>query len=94
VTPLLFHKDGSNPRRVLRPVNAVALDHTATFRNPGSSGRESAPSDFGEKLEPTHVGCYGSGFKARNSTASRCVCCRSRLSTTSGVLPDLRHHCS
>lgn len=27
-------------------------------------------------------------------TASRCVCCRSRLSTTSGVLPGLRHHCS
>jgi len=24
----------------------------------GSSGRESAPSELGKKLEPTHVGCY------------------------------------
>ena len=24
----------------------------------GRSGRESAPSEFGRKLEPTHAGCY------------------------------------
>jgi hypothetical protein len=33
---------------------------------PRSSGRESAPSDSGEKLEPTHVGCYGSGSQCAN----------------------------
>lgn len=28
---------------------------------PCSSGRESAPSEFKRKSEPTHIGCYGSG---------------------------------
>jgi hypothetical protein len=37
--------------------------------NPRSSGRESAPSFSSEKLEPTHVGCYGS--KVPSSSESR-----------------------
>jgi hypothetical protein len=37
----------------------AALSH-----NPCSSGRESAPSEFPDKSEPTHVGCYGSGVQS------------------------------
>ena len=38
----------------------------STSSMPRSSGRESAPSETGEKLEPTHVGCYsGENVSAR-----------------------------
>ena len=33
---------------------------------PGSSGRQSAPSELGQKSEPTDVGCYGSGVQSAN----------------------------
>ena len=53
------------------PTVANWLNPTAPPHEPGSSGRESAPSPPGRKLEPTHVGCYGSGVGKRRATFER-----------------------
>jgi hypothetical protein len=45
-------------------LGAPVSDPAAPFPEPRSSGRESAPSESEEKLEPTHVGCYSSGAQS------------------------------
>ncbi len=47
-----------------------ARPHPCPPHGPRSSGRESAPTDFGEELEPTHDGCHGSGVECANRSGN------------------------
>ncbi len=63
---------GPNSFRILAEhLSPATGDHA--FHEPRSSGCESAPSEFGKKLEPTHVGCHGSGVQRANYSVNYMV---------------------